>query len=545
MPSAPRETPTEADQAAVFDAYVEALHAGDLAAGARLKAEHPELAGVLDCLDALDEMAPKPERPWDAPTTTEPARPPADPAELPSAQFGKFDLLRELGKGGMGVVYLARQRDLGRLVALKLIRGSQLASTEQLERFQAEARMAAGLRHPNIVAVFEAGEVDGQHYIAMQYVEGRGLDDVLRSRPPSPEEAARILVQVVRAVAYLHGQGVIHRDLKPSNVLIDAEGHPYLTDFGLARLLDGDSRITQTGAILGTPSYMPPEQAGGRREADVRSDVYSLGAVLYEMLTGRPPYRAETALETLVQVVESEPTLPRRLKPRLPRELELICLKCLEKFPERRYQTATALADELDRYLRGDPVEARPRGPLQSLVRWTRREPALASRVITLTVFLAVIQVTYQMRPESDPLIHYLVVGLTVLWITASWVCQRLMSRPRLSERVLVLWAGGEPFLLTGLLALTGTGGGPLLVAFPVMVAGAGLWFRVRLVWVVTAAALLAFLLLVAISRELQEGLWLATVLFPVLLTACGVIVAQQVERVRVLSRHYEGRPLP
>ncbi len=534
-----KEHAEDAEAFELLNAYLEELHAGRRPDRALVLRDHPELAELLDHLESLDQLDVEPAKGPEAPTLIPPAPPSPDSAAPPPAEFGKYELLGELGRGGMGVVYRARQKDLDRTVALKMILGSHLASEEQRARFQAEARMAAGLRHPNIVPVHEAGTLDGQPYFAMQYVEGRGLDQLLRDGPLPPAKAVQLLAAVARAVAYLHGKGLIHRDLKPSNVLVDAEGRPYLTDFGLAKLLAPHDSLTQTGAILGTPSYMAPEQAAARKDVGPAADVYALGAILYELLTGRPPFREATPLDTLVQVLEGEPVPPRRLNPRLPRALELICLKCLDRTPERRYPSGSALADDLERFLDGEAVEARAHGPWQYLVRWARREPALASRLAGLGLFTAVIQANYFLVGHPRPAEHFAVLGVVAVWALASWVGQRLLAWPRGAGVVRYLWAGAEPFLLTALLALTGNEADPLLICYPLLVAAAGLWFRVRLVLFTTAMAEAAFGVLVLLSGKLRVYPH-HTILFMTCLAVLGLVVAYQTHRARVLSR----RPL-
>jgi serine/threonine-protein kinase len=548
MPPPGPELPDDAGAFPLLDAYLEELHAGRPPDRERILRERPELAGLLDWLDSLEQLARRPgtEAPPAAPATDLTTLPPAvaaAPGPGP-ASFGKYELLRELGRGGMGVVYLARQRDLDRVVALKMILGPQLASPEQVERFHEEARAAARLSHPHIVQVYDAGVQHGQHYFAMQYVPGRSLGDLLQARSLTVEQAVTLLADVARAVAYLHGEGVVHRDLKPSNVLVDAGGRPYLTDFGLAKFLGSDSRLTSPGAVLGTPSYMPPEQAAGSQEVGPRSDVYSLGAILYEMLTGRPPFREARQLDTLVQVLEGEPALPRRLNPRLPRELERICLCCLEKAPERRYPSAAALADDLERYLRGEAVEARPQGAWPRLQRWARREPALVSRLAGLAVLTAILQANYHLDAARDTPLHLQVLAVVAAWAAAAWVCQRLQAQRRWADAGRLAWVALEPFLVTALLLLTGNALSPLLIAYPLLVAGSGLWFQVRLVWAATATAVVGFAVLAACSRSLQMLPYQAVV-FGVGLVILGAIVAHQVQRVRALSRYYENRPLP
>jgi serine/threonine-protein kinase len=290
-----------------------------------------------------------------------------------------YEILEELGRGGMGVVYKAWQASLRRVVALKMANATGSASQEALARFPVEAEAAARLQHPNIVAVHEVGGEPGHPFLAMEYVDGGSLAGQLAGTPLPPAEAARQVAPLARAVAYAHERGVLHRDLKPANVLLAADGTPKITDFGLAKLLVGGQPLTQTVDILGTPSYMPPEQAsGGARSLGPAADVYALGAILYECLTGHPPFKAATPVETLAQVVGQDPVSVRALQPQVPRALETICLKCLHKRPAGRYATALELAEDLGRFLGHEPIRARPVTPLGRLWRWARRRPVAA-----------------------------------------------------------------------------------------------------------------------------------------------------------------------
>ena len=270
---------------------------------------------------------------------------------------GDYEILDEIGRGGMGVVYRAHQVSLNRVVALKIIGAGRLASEAEVTRFQIEAETAARLDHPNVVAVHEVADHQGQCFFTMQYVPGRNLSDLMKSRTVSVREAARYIHEVALAIAHAHRHNVLHRDLKPSNVLIDAAGHARVTDFGLAKHLADDSEITVSGQILGTPSYMSPEQAGARQsQVGPATDIYSTGALLYHLLTGRPPFQGDTPMETMVQVREHDPVLPRVYNPEIPRNLEMICMKCLEKRPKHRYPAARALARDLHRFLEGEAV---------------------------------------------------------------------------------------------------------------------------------------------------------------------------------------------
>lgn len=317
--------------------------------------------------------------------------------------FGDYELLNEIARGGMGVVFKARQIRLNRIVALKMILAGGLADTEEIQRFQAEAEAAGNLDHPGIVPIYEIGEHDGQHYFSMGFVEGQSLGDRVKNSPLAPLEAAELTRKIATAVAYAHQHGVIHRDLKPSNVLLNAAGEPKVTDFGLAKRVEGNSGLTQTGAVMGTPGYMPPEQAAGRTD-DVGplADVYSLGAVLYCLLTGQPPFVGGSLHETLRQVIEDSPRLPSTIVPGTPRDLETICLNCLEKAPERRYQSADLLSEDLWRFLNHYPIIARRTGPAVRVWRWCQRNRVVAGLLLIVAMLMSVAVVSgIRMRTQQ------------------------------------------------------------------------------------------------------------------------------------------------
>jgi tetratricopeptide (TPR) repeat protein len=366
----------------------------------------PEHALLLILMHRADEMV-------------EQTLAPAEPVP-PAEPLADYDILEEIGRGGMGVVYKARQKSLDRVVALKLIRAGEATDTEERQRFQREALALARSQHPNIVQVYEAGEADGRPFLALEFVAGGNLAKHLGGNPLPAPTAASLAEVLARAIDHAHRQGVIHRDLKPANILLQIadcrlqiadfqsaicnlqSAIPKVTDFGLAKRLDaaGDTR---TGVVMGTPSYMAPEQAAGHG-ADVGpwTDVYGLGTILYELLTGRPPFRAESPLQTLQQVLQTEPAPPSLLNPAVPRDLETVCLKCLAKEPERRYPSAAALADDLARWQRGEAVQARRIGVLGRSWRWCRRRPAVASLVAALAAALVTV-----------------VVSTTLLWLKA------------------------------------------------------------------------------------------------------------------------------
>lgn len=324
--------------------------------------------------------------------------------------FGNYELLEEIARGGTGVVYKAKQTSLNRIVALKLLLAGHLASREDIRRFEVEARAAAKLQHPHIVAIHEVGKFEGRHYLSMSYVEGRTLAELTSEGPLTPQRAARYVRQAAVAIDYAHREGILHRDLKPSNILIDQDDQVRITDFGLAGPVEGGSSLTRTGQSLGTPGYMPPEQAAGRKAlAGPSSDVYGLGAVLYTLLTGRPPFQADSPAQVLQQVMRADPESPRSVNPRVSKDLETICLKCLDKEPHRRYGTAGLLADDLARHLANRPIAARPLTRAARSWRWYRRNPVLAGLSTTAMLLLAVLSATLVstiMTPSRDPNRH-------------------------------------------------------------------------------------------------------------------------------------------
>ena len=308
--------------------------------------------------------------------------------------FGDYELVEEIARGGMGMVFRARQVSLNRPVALKMILSGQLATPAAVQRFHIEAEAAARLDHPSIVPIYEIGEYDGQHYFSMKLIEGPNLAQELARGPLTPHRTAELMARVAKAVHYAHQRGILHRDLKPANILLDSEGQPHVSDFGLAKIVETELSFTQTEAVQGTASYMAPEQAAGQmKHLTTAADVYSLGAILYELLTGRPPFQAETPLQTMRQVVEAEPHQLHMLNPSVDRDLETICLKCLEKEPARRYGSAEALAEDLDRWLRDEPILARPASAATKIRKWVRRKPAIASLAAAVVILVFVLTI--------------------------------------------------------------------------------------------------------------------------------------------------------
>jgi serine/threonine protein kinase/Tfp pilus assembly protein PilF len=305
-------------------------------------------------------------------------------------ELGDYELLEEVGRGGQGVVFRARQKSLNRTVALKVISLGQWASKGHLKRFRREAEAAASLDHPSIVPIYEVGEREGACYFSMKFVEGGQLDEVVKRAPMSIRQAAELIAKVARTVHHAHEHGILHRDIKPGNILLDETGEPHLTDFGLARLVETESTVTRTMEVLGTPSYMAPEQAVGNN-ATISSvtDVYGLGAVFYQLLTGQPPFAGGTTYETIKLLLDTEPRPPRLLNPKVDRDLSTICLKCLEKDPKRRYASALALAEDLEHWLKHERIQAKPSGFFTHARKWVQREPAIAALIASLVALAA------------------------------------------------------------------------------------------------------------------------------------------------------------
>src|SRR5437588_6971680 len=300
-------------------------------------------------------------------------------------ELGDYELVEEVGRGGQGVVFRAHQKSLNRTVALKVISLGQWASKAHVKRFRREAEAAASVDHPCIVPIYEVGERDGSCYFSMKFVEGGQLDEVSKRTPMSMRHAAELIAKIARTVHYAHEHGIVHRDIKPGNILLDQRGQPHLTDFGLAQLVETESTLTRTLEMMGTPSYMSPEQAAGdHTELTRATDVYGLGAVLYRLLTGHPPFAGGTTYETIKLLLETEPRAPRLLNSKIGRDLSTICLKCLEKDPKRRYSSALALAEDLERWLKHEPILARHTGVFTHARKWVRRNPTIAAMTATL-----------------------------------------------------------------------------------------------------------------------------------------------------------------
>jgi serine/threonine-protein kinase len=578
MVDSPDDDPELAE---ILDRYLQAIQSGQRADREPLLRAHPGWAGYFDCLDALEGMAPPSSLDGNAPPAADPPddEGPFDGDRAPVANnalagpsrpqdevspsdatitvagavvprdFGPYELIDEIGRGGMGVVYRARQKGLDRFVAIKMVLSSHLASPEHIRRFHDEARAAASLRHSNIVPIHEIGQFHGQHFFAMEYIDGKSLAERLAEGALPRNTAVRIIAKVASAVDHLHRHGIVHRDLKPSNILLEADDEPFVSDFGLAKCLANDSQRTATGVIAGTPSYMAPEQASGHSSSSPACDIYSLGAILYEMLTRRPPFQEENPLDTLLQVLGSEPVPPRQIDRRVPRALELICLKCLARLPQDRYASAAALADDLDRYLKGEALTTRPPGVVQRLWSWARRQPALASRLTTLSAFYAVDVLNYSAdRITLD--FHLKMTFLIGVWIVGAIAFQQWFKTGRWSVSARFFWGALDSVLLLGVLLVADGLASPLVVGYFLLIVASGLWYRVRFVSYMTALQMVSYGVLMwdfygrrtEAFRDLYNIAPDRHAIFLLAMVAMGIVVAYLVERVRALSAYFGHR---
>jgi serine/threonine-protein kinase len=459
-------------------------------------------------------------------------------------RFGRFELVEELDRGGMGIVYRAHQQKPDRFVAIKMIRGGALAAKEDIRRFESEVSAAASLDHPNIVGVYDVGEIEGQPYFSMPYVEGASLATLVerqRWQSTDGKEAARIVATVARAIHYAHDHGIIHRDLKPGNILLDPRGEPHILDFGLAKLFNARSNLTVTGDVLGSPSFMAPEQAAGHaKEVTVAADVYGLGAVLYYLLTGKPPFVADSPFDVIQLVLEGDAALPRTVNPRIGSDLERICLRCLEKDPGKRYASAAELAEDLEKYLQGEVISFPARTLGERLWMWTRKQPGLVLRAAGLVASALVSQISFQLRGAPDSHQHYLVITVIGLWLSGSVLCQRATTKPAHAERARFAWAALDALSVTAILLLDEAAESVLMALYPALVGISGLWFRPHLVLLATTLSELGYLLLITTTvfvtkQPLQHPPhWPA--IFMVVLALEGLCVAYMAHRVS--SRH-------
>ncbi len=454
--------------------------------------------------------------------------------------FGDYEILEEIDRGGMGVVYKARHKRLSRLVALKLIRSGELASEEEVQRFRSEAEAAAALSHPGIVPIYEVGMLNGLVYYTMAYIEGKNLAEVVAAGPMDPKEAARIVSKLCMAIEHAHRSGVYHRDLKPANVLLDNSGQPIIIDFGLAKIAHRDHQLTSTGQLLGTPAYMPPEHASGRaRVPNAGFDVYSLGAILYFLCAGQPPFSGPTPFDVLMQVLDRAPPNPSKLSRRVGHDIDYICQHALEKVPANRYQSASELADDLQAFLRGDPLDCpRPNLPAR-LESWWRREPILVSHVCGIGATAIIVAVSYLLRGEdSAPFPFRMMLLLT--WLIACYALQYWVVRARWRDIACLTWATIDVTIYTTLIAFADPPRSMLLIGYPMLIVASSQFYRQRFVIYMTSVCAAGFLMLGTLVPKDDFVKPDFSAIFLMGLGVIGLSLLSVIRRIRGLSAYCE-----
>ena len=417
------------------------------------------------------------------------------------SDWDAYEILYEVDRGGMGIVYRARHKELNRIVALKTIRSGEFANGNEIARFRREAQIAAQLVHPGIVPIYEIGERNNLIYYTMAFVEGCPLLELARSPTLSIAAKVQLVYQLTQALQYAHGQGVAHRDIKPSNILIDLHGSPILIDFGLAKSTHAESDLTQTGAMLGTPSYMAPEQIQYHQDHDLRlSDIYSLGAVFYYLLVGRPPFVGPTNFDIMLQLKDRQPVRPSRLNRQVDRELDTICLRAMEKIPSERYTTAAEFGQDLERWINGSAVSSPTKSSWIRWIRWWKQEPGLVSHAVAICVVILVVLMSHLLGYSLAHLPTQLTVLLT--WLLICFPLQRWILQSKDTTVPAILWGLIDLFCVSWLIATAGPPRSLLLVAYPLMITASALFYRTRFVILMTTACILAFLVLTGLIED-------------------------------------------
>ncbi|MDB4671480.1 serine/threonine protein kinase [Pirellulaceae bacterium] len=467
-----------------------------------------------------------------------------DSSTFAQRTIGGYEIVDEIDRGGMGIVYRAKDLQLDRTVALKMIRAGRMASESDVQRFRAEAQAAAKLDHPGIVPIYEVGTHQGQPYFSMAFIEGAKLDDFHKKNELSVRDACQLVRDVAIAIDHAHQNGLVHRDVKPANILIDQAGRPRVTDFGLAKNLEKDDGLTSTGEILGSINYMAPEQASARGDlVDRMTDVYSLGAVLYYLCTGQPPFETDNPVDTLLKILDAQPVSADRLNPELDAEVAAICMRCLEKEPKNRYLTAAEFANEIDRYLKGEPVQAMRSGIMIRIRQWSRQEPGLVGHLVGLGLIEITrgIDVFFEYFFSGQSFHSYLDYSVIIwLWLVVCLILQRVQNRiPKQGVHLQFAWSAADLGFLTWILLRVEGNLGPLFIAFPLVVVVSGLFLRVNLVAFSTILSLISFEIVFLTRQESGEFAHYGFV-GAAAIVVIGTVVGLMVHRIRLLNRLFE-----
>lgn len=467
-----------------------------------------------------------------------------DSSTFAQRTIGGYEIVDEIDRGGMGIVYRAKDLQLDRTVALKMIRAGRMASESDVQRFRAEAQAAAKLDHPGIVPIYEVGTHQGQPYFSMAFIEGAKLDDFHKKNELSVRDACQLVRDVAIAIDHAHQNGLVHRDVKPANILIDQAGRPRVTDFGLAKNLEKDDGLTSTGEILGSINYMAPEQASARGDlVDRMTDVYSLGAVLYYLCTGQPPFETDNPVDTLLKILDAQPVSADRLNPELDAEVAAICMRCLEKEPKNRYLTAAEFANEIDRYLKGEPVQAMRSGIMIRIRQWSRQEPGLVGHLVGLGLIEITrgIDVFFEYFFSGQSFHSYLDYSVIIwLWLVVCLILQRVQNRiPKQGVQLQFAWSAADLGFLTWILLRVEGNLGPLFIAFPLVVVVSGLFLRVNLVAFSTILSLISFEIVFLTRQESGEFAHFGFV-GAAAIVVIGTVVGLMVHRIRLLNRLFE-----
>lgn len=451
--------------------------------------------------------------------------------------FGDYCLVSEIGRGGMGIVFKAEHRRLNRVVALKVMRSGELSNEEELRRFRVEAESSAAIEHPNIVSIYEVGEARGLTYYTMTFVDGENLSSLIRRQSLGFKESARIVARIADAIAAAHRIGIIHRDLKPSNILIDRAGEPYLIDFGLAKGAGTNQGLTSTGQILGTPAYMAPEQARCETLTPA-TDIYSLGAVLYELAAGQAPFSGPTPVDILLQVLNLDPPLPRKVNPRVPRALAAIICRAMDKDPSRRFGSSRALQEDLHRFILDEPIHQPQPSWIERVNLWWRREPVLVSH---LTAILAVLLIVLISRLLSEQVSQNAAWVFTLLpvWAAGSYLFQQLSISDRYQTAAYWGWAAFDVVIYTTLIFIAEPPRGLLLIGYPMMIGASGLLYRVRFVVFVTATCIAGFTILLATVNDSLTEQPEFCVIYISGLAVLALCLISMIRRVRGLADYF------